>query len=612
MGALLDIVTKDSVNRSLPLRMADSTDGTPETGVVAATAGLDIWYRREGAAKVSLTESDLAALTTAHTDGGLLHISDGEYRVDFPDAAFATGVNYVDVGWGATGMVGYGGRVRLVNVDLEDAVRAGLTALPNAAADAAGGLPISDAGGLDLDAKIGALTFTVAGDVDVNVQSWKGATAPAMTGDAFARLGAPAGASVSADVAALPTQAEITGGAYALDTDANGRLRIVDGTGAGELDTLSGTVLLRAANEQVLADWVNGGRLDLILDELTTQGDTNEGILSDLQFAVVPSSSASVNDATATTTEFDTTLTEADGHWNDHTLVITSGTLAGQTAPILTYVNASGHITLAEPLTAAPPNGAAFSIKADHVHPVSQIADAVWDEATSGHSTAGTTGKALSDILVDTAEIGAAGAGLTALATAAALAIVDGNVDSILADTGTDGVVVNAAGLATDAVNEIRNAITGGAYALNTSASGSVRVVDGTGTDEISLTAGLIAGIAGTIQTLDALDTAQDVEHDATQAAIAALNDLSAADVNAEMVDVLATDTYAEPGAGAPGATVTLAYKIGLLYKLARNKSTNDGTDTDIYGDDGSTVHHTRTTSDDGSTTTVGELGAAA
>jgi hypothetical protein len=37
-------------------------------------------------------------------------------------------------------------------VNLDDAVRAGLTALPNAAADAAGGLPISDAGELDLDA----------------------------------------------------------------------------------------------------------------------------------------------------------------------------------------------------------------------------------------------------------------------------------------------------------------------------------------------------------------------------------------------------------------------------------------------------------------------------
>jgi hypothetical protein len=37
-----------------------------------------------------------------------------------------------------------------------DSVRLGLTALPNAAADAAGGLPISDAGGLDLDARLDA------------------------------------------------------------------------------------------------------------------------------------------------------------------------------------------------------------------------------------------------------------------------------------------------------------------------------------------------------------------------------------------------------------------------------------------------------------------------
>lgn len=39
------------------------------------------------------------------------------------------------------------------------------------------------------------------------------------------------------------------------------------------------------------------------------------------------------------------------------------------------------------------------------------------------------------------------------------IAAVKAVVDGILADTGTDGVVVNAAGLATDAVNEIRDAI---------------------------------------------------------------------------------------------------------------------------------------------------------
>ncbi|MBL4591189.1 MAG: hypothetical protein JKY96_04450 [Phycisphaerales bacterium] len=100
------IIDADSVNQSVNLRMVDSGDGTLETGVVAATTGLDIWYKRDLAAPVSLTESNLALHTTAHTDGGLLHTADGDYRIDFPDAAFATGVDRVKLGWGATGMVG--------------------------------------------------------------------------------------------------------------------------------------------------------------------------------------------------------------------------------------------------------------------------------------------------------------------------------------------------------------------------------------------------------------------------------------------------------------------------------------------------------------------------
>ena len=112
------------------------------------------------------------------------------------------------------------------------------TALPAAAADAAGGLPISDAGGLDLDAQIktdidniatkaASLTFTVANQIDANVIDWKGATAPAMTGDAFARLGAPAGPSVSADVAAVKAQTA------AIETDTQDLQTQVGTDGAG-------------------------------------------------------------------------------------------------------------------------------------------------------------------------------------------------------------------------------------------------------------------------------------------------------------------------------------------------------------------------------------------
>jgi hypothetical protein len=119
---LLDIVTKGSTDRSVELLIIDATDGTPETGVVYNTSGIDLWYRREGAAKVSITEATLAALTTAHADGGFLHVSDGVYRLDVPDAAFATGANYVTIGGTVTGMVVIGGRVRLTDADFEQAI----------------------------------------------------------------------------------------------------------------------------------------------------------------------------------------------------------------------------------------------------------------------------------------------------------------------------------------------------------------------------------------------------------------------------------------------------------------------------------------------------------
>ena len=151
MPALHDIITKDSTDRSVVVKIADNSDGTPETSVVWNSAGIDMWYRREGGALVSITEATLASLTTTHSDGGFLHISDGDYRLDLPDAAYATGANYVDFGGAVTGMVVIGGRVRLVDVDLEDATRMGLAALPNANAEDAGGLIVSTLGTTDAD-----------------------------------------------------------------------------------------------------------------------------------------------------------------------------------------------------------------------------------------------------------------------------------------------------------------------------------------------------------------------------------------------------------------------------------------------------------------------------
>lgn len=133
-------IKKGSTDQSVVIRIVDSTDGTPETAVEHNTSGIDLWYRREGATKTSITEAALAALDTAHTDGGIEHIGDGYYRLDPPDAAFASGANGVMIGGTVTGMVVIGCYVPLVDYDPQDAVRLGMTALPNAAANATGGL----------------------------------------------------------------------------------------------------------------------------------------------------------------------------------------------------------------------------------------------------------------------------------------------------------------------------------------------------------------------------------------------------------------------------------------------------------------------------------------
>lgn len=80
------------------------------------------------------------------------------------------------------------------------------------------------------------------------------------------------------------------------------------------------------------------------------------------------------------------------------------------------------------------------------------------------------------------------------------------------------------------------------------------------------------------------------------------------AQVNAEVLDVLNVDTFAEPGQEAPPATTTLVKKIGYLYKLLRNKITQDATTLKIFADDAVTVDQKATVSDDGTTYTRGEI----
>lgn len=100
-------------------------------------------------------------------------------------------------------------------------------------------------------------------------------------------------------------------------------------------------------------------------------------------------------------------------------------------------------------------------------------------------------------------------------------------------------------------------------------------------------------------------------EIDTASGAIVQVNQLGTqakADVNAEVLDVLNVDTFAEIGQETPAATQTLRKMIAYLYKAWRNKKTQTSSQYSLLNDDAATVDQKATVSDDGTTTTIGEV----
>ncbi len=280
------------------------------------------------------------------------------------------------------------------------------------------------------------------------------------------------------------------------------------------------------------------------------------------------------------------------------------------------------------------------------------IADAVWDEDATAHQTQGTFGQAIGDPVADTntifkavvtdatgATVGVDGAAILAAVdteVASVLAAVDTEVAAIKAVTdqfafgtanrvnaqvyGVESGAITAAAIAADAIGASElaaDAATEIGTAVWATAARSLTVLDEDSTTlDLDATIRSAVGLASAnLDTqLDALPTnaelatSQAAADDATLAAIAALNNLSAAQVNAEVLAVMNVDTYAEPGQGNPAATASIFAKLNYLYKWARNKKTQTATVLSVYADDETTVDHKSTVSDDGTTATRGEI----
>lgn len=315
-------VFKGAIDQTIFVELVDSTTGLPKTGIVYTDVTGS--YSRTRSARAAITMATLASASASHADGGFILVDDtnqpGVYRVDIPDAAFATGASEVVCTFKATGCRTVSRSINLVNINNQVAY------VPNAAADAAGGLPISDAGGLDLDSKLANTNEVTA-----------------------ARMGA-------------------------------------------------------------LTDWINGGRLDLILDIIAADTTTDiPALIATLQ-AFVDTEVAAIKAKTDNlpTDPADQSAVEA---------AITAATSGLATAANLATV--AGYLDTEIAAILADTNEL-------------QTNQGNWLTATgfSTHSAA--------DVLT---ALGT-GSWATSLATQASVDVIDGNVDLILADTGTDGVVV--------------------------------------------------------------------------------------------------------------------------------------------------------------------------
>src|SRR5678815_4102312 len=111
-----------SISMSFELRK--TSDSTEQTGKIASDMTLSYW--RQGGIRVNVPASDLATVNSAYLSGGVKEVDatniPGLYRVDWPDAAFAAGIDFVHVAVKVTGCYVYSERIPLSDVPTADEI----------------------------------------------------------------------------------------------------------------------------------------------------------------------------------------------------------------------------------------------------------------------------------------------------------------------------------------------------------------------------------------------------------------------------------------------------------------------------------------------------------
>lgn len=456
------------------LALLDDTDfKTIEEAVAWNAAGMDLNWNFVTSAGV-VTQTNVTPTTGGVYDWS--HVGNGIYKIEIP-ASGGGSINNDTEGYGwfsgvATGVLPWCGprigfrAAGLNNLLCDSAYSAtrGLsgTALPAAAADAAGGLPISDAGGLPMDdipqgktgytltnlsdanaakledildgtggtgltlsslvisgsAAAGVVNIDNSGGPGIRVNGTTyGMQCIASTGSGFQIQGLSYGleaiATAGSGLKALGTnwgiwaQASAGSGVRFVSAGGNGDGLTLDGNGtgkginateinaikavtdvlpdAGALTTIAADAArLTAARAAVLTDWIDGGRLDGLLDAIPTTAmrgtdsaalasvctEARLAVLAALTSAGATKLAASLlgietgvaEAGTLSTTQMTTDLAEVTAdHYIGGVIVWTSGVLLKQRTDITDYDGANGLLTFTA-VTEPPSAGDTFVI----------------------------------------------------------------------------------------------------------------------------------------------------------------------------------------------------------------------------------------------------------
>jgi len=509
--------TSKTIDVALVQKAAATSPGDPITGLAFNTSSLTAYYRN--GATGTLTAITLATQTVggAYSSGGFVEISStnapGLYRFDVPNAVIATaGIASVTF-TGAANLATHTVYFVVTAVDFYDSVRGGMTALPNAAAAASGGLFTRGTGA-------GQINQDANGRIDVNQVAAGGAAGTYASGIPAVSLTSAANTAAANVVWDTACSAHVTAGSFgqALGSEASGTaqggasttitlaagasavndfykyqiIKITAGTGTGQGNIISGyvgstkvaTVTAWATapdNTSVYAITPFGAvpgataptaaqNAAAVWDEARSSHTTAGTYGQSAQ--VVRTGTAQAGAAGSIT--LDSGASATNDLYKYDIVTIIGGTGAGQSRQITAYTGSSKVATVGINWTVAPDSTSVFMLLPLGVDAatIAAIAQAVWDEARASHTSAGTFGEyvladaeriggnATAAVNAKSAFDGATGFGFTNC-TMPQVTTVTGNVNgSVGSVTGAVGSVTGAVGSVTGAVGSVTAGVT--------------------------------------------------------------------------------------------------------------------------------------------------------